>query len=115
MAPAMELTLKNRRDVQRGSVLVPCTAAIEPEVAGHIDPHNIRRELLFLGRDGPGGAAALSALGPPPPKDISASAIEEAKSCRSGRPSAIVGSAERHEHVRDADLNLFQDLRPLTS
>ena len=59
-------------------------------------------------------SAALAALGPPPPKDISASAIEEAKSCRSGRPSAIVRGAERHEHVRDADLNLFQDLRPLT-
>lgn len=56
----------------------------------------------------------LSALGLPPPKYISTSAIEEAKSGRSWWPWAIVGSAVRHEHVRHADLNLLQDLRALT-
>jgi hypothetical protein len=56
----------------------------------------------------------LSARRPPPPKYISASAIEEAKCSRSWRPWAIVGSSVRDEHIRRADLNLFQDLRALT-
>jgi hypothetical protein len=56
----------------------------------------------------------LPSRGPPPPKYISASAIEEAKCSRSWRPWAIVGSAVRDEHVRHADLNLLQDLRALT-
>ncbi|MBV8440677.1 MAG: hypothetical protein JO312_08985 [Hyphomicrobiales bacterium] len=63
---------------------------------------------------GPDSPNELSALGLPPPKYVSTSAIEEAKCSRSWRPWAIVGGAVRYEHVRRADLNLLQDLWALT-
>ena len=93
IARAMEVTLKNRRDVQRGSVRVPCTATIEPEVAGRIDLHNIRRELLFLGRDGP--IVVRGAIGAP----ASSSKRHLGLCCRGGEILSL-RAARRHRRQR---------------